>query len=51
MINYQLRQLKEMAKIYRELNPDISIRKAVVKASEAYDIFRDAEFEVQAKCH
>jgi len=48
-MNYQLSQIKEMAKTYRELHPDYSIRDAVVKANEAYDIFRDAEFEVQVK--
>jgi len=46
---YQLRQIKEMAKSYQKYHPDIDIRTAVRKANEAYDIFRDAEFEIMAK--
>jgi hypothetical protein len=46
-MNYTKAQIREMAKTYRKLYPNISINNAVSKAYEAYDIFRDAEFEVQ----
>jgi len=38
-----------MAKIYLVINPDLTKQQALGKAQEAYDIFRDAEFEVQIK--
>ena len=38
-----------MARSYQQYHPNIDIRTAVKKANEAYDIFRDAEFEVMAK--
>ena len=41
--------IREMAKMYRELHPDYSRAVAVGKAYEAYDIFRDAEFELQIR--
>ena len=37
-----------MAKLYRE-QKGLPIKVAVTKAKEAYDIFRDAEFEIQVK--
>lgn len=47
-MNYQLAQIKEMAYIYR-MSKNQTIREAVANAYEAYEIFRDAEFEVQIK--
>jgi hypothetical protein len=47
-MNYKLSQIKEMAYIYR-MSKGYTIRRAVVAAYEAYEIFRDAEFEVQIK--
>ena len=47
-MNYKLAQIKEMAKIYRELR-GYEIRKAVHEANVAYELFRDAEFEVMVR--
>ena len=47
-MNYQLSQIKIMAYIYRQ-QKGLPIKLAVTRAKEAYDIFRDAEFEIQIK--
>ena len=47
-MNYKLAQIHEMAKMYREFR-DYSIHRAVHEAAVAYELFRDAEMEVQMK--
>ena len=47
-MNYKLAQIREMAKMYRDFR-GYEIRKAVHEANIAYELFRDAEFEVMAK--
>jgi len=48
-MKYTISQVLEMARAYRRINPDMTINTAVNKAYEAYDIFRDAEFEIQIR--
>lgn len=38
--------IKRMAKLYKENHPNITIRQAIHKAYEAYDIYRDTEVEM-----
>jgi hypothetical protein len=52
MINsLEAKQVREMAKTYRKNHPGYSIYKAVIKASEAYEVFRDAEAEMVCKSY
>ena len=52
MINsLEAKQIREMAMSYRKIHPLYSIGTAVLKASEAYEVFRDAEAEMVFKTY
>jgi len=52
MINsIEAKQVREMAKSYRKIHPLYTIGMAVLKASEAYEVFRDAEAEMVFKTY
>ena len=38
--------IKRMAKMYRDYHLELSIRHAIFKAVEAYEIYREAEVEI-----
>jgi hypothetical protein len=47
----EAKQIREMAVAYRKIHPMYSIGKAVLRASEAYEVFRDAEAEMVFKTY
>ena len=52
MINsIEAKQVREMAKSYRKIHPLYTIGMAVLRASEAYEVFRDAEAEIVFKTY
>lgn len=40
------RFIRKIAKMYRDMHPDYSIRKAVFKAYEAYEFYRETEIKI-----
>jgi hypothetical protein len=38
--------IRRMAKMYRQYHPNMSLRQAIQKAYEAYEIYRETEVEM-----